>query len=302
MPVKKYKETTYSHADLVADGTFDIRSKIDGLSIISNEPIQEREIFKKHFRSDFMTVFLLTKGELKLKINLKDYTVGKNNLIAIAPNAVKRLVKVSDNSMATIVSFTPGFLGKLGMPQNMSELFEYFTTKYTPFWKLNQKDAGLVLSLIKQLDKRCNDLEKYPFGKELLYHSFYTFLYEMRALSLKYAVQENTTMSRKETLVMNFTALVQQQFKSERNVQQYARQLFISPKYLTETVKEITGKNAGEIIDDYVVMEAKLLLDEPSLNISAIADRLHFSDQSFFSKFFKRHTGLSPKIYRSIHL
>ncbi len=249
-----------------------------------------------------MIIILVIQGEINFRINLKDYTVGKNNLLAIPPNAIKQLVNVSHDCMASAISFTGGFLGKIGMPKNIAELFDYFTTKYSPFWDLNQKDASLIASLIKQLYRRNADLDKYPFGKELLYHNFYIFLYEMRSLSIKYLTVQNTALSRKETLVMNFTALVQQQFKSERNVQQYARQLFITAKYLTETVKEIAGKNAGEIIDDYVVLEARLLLDDTSLSIAQVAETLHFSNQSFFGKFFKRHTGLSPKEYRNMSL
>lgn len=302
MPPKKHKENIYTHANLVADNVAGVTSTIDGFAVISNAPIVEQEIFKTHFRSDFLMLLLVIKGEVKVRVNLKDYVIGKNNLIAVAPNAVKQLISIGDRTIASSISFTAGFLGKIGMPQHISELFEYFMTKYSPFWKLNQKDAALVISLIKQLSQRSNDLEKHPFGTELLYHNFYIFLYEMRTLSLKYSVQENATLSRKETLVMNFTALVQKQFKSQRNVQQYALQLFITPKYLTETVKEITGKNAGEIIDDFVVLEAKLLLDDTSLNIAEISDMLNFSNQSFFSKFFKRHTGLSPKLYRNLQL
>jgi AraC family transcriptional regulator, transcriptional activator of pobA len=63
-------------------------------------------------------------------------------------------------------------------------------------------------------------------------------------------------------------------------------------------VKEITGKTAGEIINDFVLLEAKMLLDNPSLSIAEIADELQFSDQSFFGKYFKRLTGMSPKEYR----
>ncbi|HET7002155.1 MAG TPA: helix-turn-helix domain-containing protein [Puia sp.] len=105
-------------------------------------------------------------------------------------------------------------------------------------------------------------------------------------------------VTRKENLVKTFTQLVQKQFRSLRNVTTYAEQLNITSKYLTEAVKEITGKTAGEIIDDFVLLEARLLLDNPSLSIAEIADELHFSDQSIFGKYFKRHTGLSPKEYR----
>jgi AraC-like DNA-binding protein len=102
----------------------------------------------------------------------------------------------------------------------------------------------------------------------------------------------------KKTLLRISHSWCKSNSESQRNVNTYAEQLSITPKYLTETVKEITGKTAGEIIDDFVLLEAKLLLDNPALSIAEIADELHFSDQSFFGKYFKRHAGVSPKEYR----
>jgi AraC-like DNA-binding protein len=294
------KGLVYRHADLVADGVAPMIPGIDGFSVICNDPMIEQDMFKKHFRSDFLAIFLINAGEMSLRIDLKEYTLGPGNIIIVAPNSVKQILRTSSHGRISAVSFTAGFLGKMGMSQKGTDLLEYFTSKYSPFWKLTKKDTALVVALIKQLQARNAMLQNVVFGKELLFHTFYIFLYEMKLLSIKYTKVISPNLSRKETLVMNFVKILQQQFRTMRNVQQYARQLFVSPKYLTETVKEITGKNAGEIIDDFVVLEAKILLDDTSLSVANIADILHFSDQAFFSKFFKRHTGLSPKKYRDI--
>jgi AraC-like DNA-binding protein len=185
------------------------------------------------------------------------------------------------------------------MPIAAVELLDYFSSQFSPFWELNRKDAATVQLLIRQLDERISSLHDHEFGRELLYHTFYIFLYEVYGMSKKYAAQYKHHVTRKENLVMNFTHLVQRQFRKNRTVQAYAEQLHITPKYLTEAVKEITGKTAGEIIDSYVMLEAKMLLDDPVLSIAQISDELHFSNQSFFGKFFKRHTGISPKAYRT---
>lgn len=296
------KGLVYKHADLVAEGVAPMIPGIDGFSVLCNDPFIEQEMFKKHFRSDFLAMLLITAGKISLRIDLKEYTLEPGNIIIVAPNSVKQILHTSIDARISAVSFTGGFLNEMGMSQKGTDLLEYFTSKYSPFWKLAKKDIALVISLIKQLQARNSALQSAPFGKELLFHTFSIFLYEMKLLSIKYSQVTSPNLSRKEILVMNFVKLVQQQFRNVRNVQQYANQLFVSPKYLTETVKEITGKNAGEIIDDYVVTEAKILLYDTFLNVSNIADILHFSDQAFFSKFFKRHTGLSPKKYRDTQL
>ncbi len=84
----------------------------------------------------------------------------------------------------------------------------------------------------------------------------------------------------------------------ERSVQFYAGQMFVTPKYLTKITKDSTNKTVRQFIDEMVIAEAKIFLDTPSVSIANVADELNFSDQFFFSKFFKNHTGLSPSEYK----
>lgn len=72
----------------------------------------------------------------------------------------------------------------------------------------------------------------------------------------------------------------------------------LTPKHLSGVVKEVSGKTVGEWIDELVILEAKALLNSSSMNIQEIADRLNFANQSFFGKYFKHYTGMSPKEYR----
>jgi AraC family transcriptional regulator, transcriptional activator of pobA len=299
MVKKKQTETVFRHDELSADPAFSNSSSfLPGLSVRINTPSFEHEQFKQHFRSDFAILMLVTKGELSFTNNLKQYTARKGDLVIVSPNAIKQLLSIQPGSTITVIVFTTDFYTRMKVPTNKYELSEYFSTQFDPVWHLNNKDATLFQSLAKQLLQRVNDMEEHPFGKELLPLTFFTFLYEIGAMGRKYAELASTQLSRKENLVVQFVNLVRHQFKEQRSVQQYAYQLNITPKYLTEAVKEITGKTAGEIIDDHVLLEAKLYLHNPEYSISQIADELNFSDQSFFGKFFKRFTGLSPKEYR----
>ena len=78
----------------------------------------------------------------------------------------------------------------------------------------------------------------------------------------------------------------------------YADKMFLTPKHLSTMVKEVSGKTAGEWIDSLVILEAKAMLKSSEQSIQEIADELHFANQSFFGKYFKHHTGFSPKEYR----
>ncbi|MCY1525422.1 HTH-type transcriptional activator RhaS [compost metagenome] len=186
------------------------------------------------------------------------------------------------------------------MPERMADVFKYFTSIYSPVWKIEPEDSALIRRRINLLGDRVKQYATHQFGKEILTHEFHIFLFEIGALGQKYSQMTRLNFSRQERLVIKFNNLAQQQFRELRTVKKYADQLNVTPKYLTEVVKEYSGKNAGEIINDLVILEAKFLLRKSEFNISQIADILHFSDQSFFGKYFKRQTGISPKTFREI--
>ena len=298
MPKRPTKTFLYKHVEFFSGPEFNANADVPGFSVRYNQLFYEHDLLKSHFRSDFLNALLIVKGEITFLLNLEEYTARQNSLVIIAPGAIKKVEMVSKGTIVSGVNFTADFLAAIGVPKNAAELLDYFSSQFSPHWKLDKKDSVLVQLLIKQLNDKISALNEHAYGKELLYHTFYIFLYEVYGLSKKYAVPFHHHVTRKENLAKNFTQLVQKQFRSHRNVNAYAEQLSITPKYLTETVKEITGKTAGEIIDDFVLLESKLLLDNPALSIAEIADELNFSDQSFFGKYFKRHTGLSPKQYR----
>ena len=75
--------------------------------------------------------------------------------------------------------------------------------------------------------------------------------------------------------------------------------MHLTPKYLTTIIRKTTGRTASEWIDDYVVLEAKNLLKYSTMSIQEVAYSLNFPNQSFFGKYFKEHTGLTPTAYRT---
>ncbi|RBL89094.1 AraC family transcriptional regulator [Chitinophaga flava] len=272
-----------------------------GLYVTTDVKMSDYNKIEFNFRSDFTSILLIHQGTMKGSLDREVYTLEPNDLLLIAPHTMKKSISTGEGCIGSGLNFTLDFLVEIGLPANKMELYDYFTSKYSPHWKLSVTDANILRTHFRHLEARMEELkQQLPFAREKLQHTFLLFLYELAALSYRYTQLKNPNISRKESLVISFTNLVQVQFRHQRNLKQYAEQLFVTAKYLTETVKEITGKNAGEIIDDYVVLEAKLLLDNPRLSIAEIAETLHFSDQSFFGKFFKRHTGYSPRAFRTL--
>ena len=105
--------------------------------------------------------------------------------------------------------------------------------------------------------------------------------------------------NRAEEYFRQFTELLGEHYKHERSVGFYARQLCITPKYLTTLIKRISGKSVSEWIDNYVILEAKTLLKYSNMSVQEIAYYLNFPNQSFFGSYFKRNAGMSPSQYKA---
>lgn len=106
--------------------------------------------------------------------------------------------------------------------------------------------------------------------------------------------------SRKQILCHQFMQLIREHSINEHQVPFYAERLCISSRYLHEiTTRYLHGKTPKQLIDEQLIAETKVLLSNPRLSITEIADRLHFPGQSYLSRFFKKNTGWSPKDFRS---
>ncbi|MEO7213578.1 helix-turn-helix transcriptional regulator [Mucilaginibacter sp.] len=100
------------------------------------------------------------------------------------------------------------------------------------------------------------------------------------------------------TLLQSFRKLTDRHFATLRLPKDYAAMLYITPNHLNALCNDMLGIPAGEVIRNRVILEAKRLLVNLDLNITAIADQLNFADNSYFTKFFKKYAGQTPEEFR----
>ncbi len=256
-------------------------------------------IERSNLRTDFFIISVMIKGTGRVRINLKEFFLKKNDLLIIPPDATKDKIEISNDVVLKVIAYTSDFLVPLPLPENFWEVSDYFSAKNIPVWPLNNKEIKSIVTCMDELEKWNRNKSDHPYQAEILNFSFMIFILELAAIAPRYSQESNQRFSRKELLTINFYALSKKHFREERSLKYYADLLFVTPKYLTETVKEISGKTAGDVIDSFTIQEARIQLNTTTKNISEIAEDLNFSDQSSFGKFFKRLTGISPKHYRS---
>ena len=249
-------------------------------------------------RSDYYVVYMVLAGSTHLQLNLVDYPLAKNSLVIISPNMVHQSQTFVTDCTVVGASFSRDYLSRAGLLTKHIEAFEFFSLQGNPYLSLEDKEVQTLHSLLLLL--RDFDLaeKENAYTNEIIRHGFNMLLYELAALFKKYRGNQHVRITRKEEYSVGFIKLLTQHFREERSVQYYADSLFVTPKHLSKTVKEITGKTCGELIDEMVIAEAKILLSNSTASVGQIADELHFSDQFFFSKFFKNHTGFTPSEYK----
>lgn len=113
---------------------------------------------------------------------------------------------------------------------------------------------------------------------------------------------EVTANSYNHTIFRNFQKLIAEHYTILKLPKEYAALLYITPNHLNALCKDIMGVSAGELIREQVILEAKRLLINLDLSIAEVADKLNFSDHSYFIKFFKKHEGITPEKFRKSNI
>ncbi|SFE60644.1 AraC-type DNA-binding protein [Chitinophaga sp. CF118] len=288
----------YTISDVSADAGRKDTAK-DFLIFRSDELIPKEEILGRPLRSDHFSIALIIEGEVEIQINLVNYHIKKNGLIIIPSNVIHQFQNHNDESIVVVVIFSHKFIGQARFGEKHLPSFGFFSPQNNPYLMLQKEETEALQGIIKMLSKMEEPSYEHPFKTEIIHHGFNIFMFEVAALFKKYRPDEQVKITRKEEILTSFVKLLFQHFREERGVQFYADALCITPKHLTKMVKEITNKTCGEMIDEIVIMEAKIMLDDLGLSVATVAEQLQFSDQFFFSKFFKKHTGITPSKYKS---
>lgn len=255
-----------------------------------------KSILNKPYRSNYYGLGLCISGTATLISDLESNPVKPNSIITMSPQVVKQWGNISSDFETLSIFFTKGFFTKIFSNQNYVEQFNFFDqhTKHVCLFAPNE--TIIIHDIFKQIKSYIN--QNHPYENDILVSYINILLFEYQALYDKQYTKLNIQQTRNQQIVEAFKKLINSNFQTEKTVKFYADKLFITAKYLTEILKQETGKTASEWINEIIILEAKILLSNPALQISQIADTLNFPDASSFGKFFKSHTGTSPIQYR----
>ncbi len=263
-----------------------------GDELIIADHFDVKRAFPPYFRTAIPVCIILKKGYLRGRCNLMDIEAKAPCMSILLPNQILEFTESSDDLEGMVVMMSIRFTERLNIKVDF-DLMQTFQSQRVI--SLNE-EALATMSQFCEMVKRLSQFPDHPFLMETAVNLTRAFFFG--AGYFFHQRPETVTHSRSEQLVDRFLKSVQMHCRQERQLDFYAQELCISSKYLAATVKTVTGKTAGDWIEDYVMLEAKAMLTNTDMTISQISDHLHFPDTSTFGKYFRRHTGLSPKEFK----
>lgn len=275
-----YMYESYQADILVAD--------LNSQDVFLNDPV----------RVNALQVLLVLEGSIDLSIDYVLFQASTNTVVTIMPTHITKVMKYSPNFKGRLMAVSRAFLEQSMMPNHSSSMIQYMKIRKNPTILLQESE-------IKTLDESMLRLRQtilqtsHRLQRLLIQNTLMGFFIEMgNIFSERKEYNTPPSLTRKEELFESFLRILYMYCKEQHVVSFYAEQLYITPQYLSLILKELTGRSANKWIDEALMQEAKILLKAPQATVQQVADALHFSDQSTFGKFFKKHAGMSPMEYR----
>ena len=270
-------------------------------------------------------ILICRKGKARLNVNYKDWELYEGAVITLFPNDVVELKvdgdckspqtengdcrspetengdckspQTANSFQAEILKYNPSLLreASLQLEQTVySSLREDRCRQDTPV--VTNIINGMFSLLKVYFDQsECTCISQLVLCQ---LKAFFIGFHEYLQRNPQYRPDEVKSYRVRE-LFNRFMMLLEKDYKISRDVNYYAEKMNISSKYLTNIVNQVTGHTPKTIIDQYVILQLKLHLKRSTQSIKEMAWEFHFADVSFFCRYFKKHTGLTPQQIRS---
>jgi AraC-like DNA-binding protein len=278
------KRSTYLPRKVITDSTsFEIRRlEQDGLA---DNDADMNGCISSHYE-----IIWVLKGEGRCWLNLEKREISDGSILCIKPDQCHKL-EAEGMLQGFVISFNESFLGigdqeiEPGYRSALARLFDRGQAAAS-----NRVQSTDMQEVAEKLLFEFNNADL--FRTEILQRYLKVFLVYL-ARQFEHGRTAQAPPKRTSDLVERFFSLLNKDFGVKKMVADYARQLFVTPNYLNETVKKTTGHPAGYHIRQRIVLEAKRMVTYAGVNTKEVAYALGFTDMAHFSRFFKQNAGLN---------
>ncbi len=236
-------------------------------------------------------ITIATNGSARVLINLIEYTFRPNYISLISPGSIVQIIETSHDFDAHMMALDLNFLPISGKEEFFTHFLQQKKNLLLPLTTEEQVQIENFITVMWSV------LQEPVFRKEVIQHLLAGLLYNIEYIKGK-GEAELSPLTHQNDIFQRFISLVNTYSKTERNVSFYADKLCLTPRYLNTVIRQTSQQTVMDWINQSIILEAKVLLKHSNLLIYQISDGLNFPNPSFFCKFFKRITGMTPQEYQ----
>lgn len=250
-----------------------------------------KDMTQELHRHDFFYILIINRGSGEHEIDFKRYDIKDNSIFLMRPGQVHSL-NLKAGSTGYLIEFKTDFLysHNSASQNHLTKLIQYSTYELQPegFAKIE----NILFEALKEFE------QKEKGYQEVLKANLSIFLIELLRQRQEKAVTRASSNTYAQEKLAQFLELIETNINSHKQVSQYVDLLHLSSYQLSAITKSLLDKTPSEIINDYIILEAKRQLLATSNQISQIAYNLGYEDASYFTRFFKKHANASPEVFR----
>ena len=269
---------------------------LHGDDLLIVERLGDVDLSQVAIRTSFFTIAVCTKGFAHFVLNGKECHVKEGDLFITFGRQTIDHFERSEDFQGSALFQSQEFVQESLMTMRYLWPYLIYLMRH-PVMSLNEQERAIVREGYTLLKNRLASEEE-VLRQELIQAILQVFYLDVCRMMEKRAPREEHYNSRTYNLFYHFMQLLASNYMIEREVAWYAQTLSLTPKYLSEVVKTVSGRTVGQWISIMVVMEIKSLLRNTDMSVKQIAQQLNFTTQSVMGRYFKNLTGLSPLDYR----
>ena len=239
------------------------------------------------YQTTFNFLLFVTKGSLKQQLENSIFEVKAFEALNIKQGNFTATLDLSSDVEGFFVVYENEIISKIAL--NSNDLNFFYTS---PFTIVNQATISWITKVFELLEEELQDSEA---NKAISIALFQSALLKI----IKIENKSTEALSHVSSIAFHFRELVHKHHVLHKELGFYSQKLNISDNYLNKCVKETTGKPPKQWINEISILHSQMLLQDNSKEIAQIAFELNYQSPSYFSRLFKKVTGLTPSEYRS---
>lgn len=235
---------------------------------------------------------LYTSGHAQYAVDTKMHKVGAGDAITISGRQVVADCMFSHDCRGVVpILSCDSFRNIVSGVHELSALFPSVHAHL--IFRLNSNQAKVLEDDIQHIKEKVIDAD-HRFRRELVMTTLKVLIIDVGGIIHRFQQVGEAEQTRAEAIFRDFIQTVERNYHTERRIGRYAQQLYITSKYLSETVRIASRRTPGDWIDSYATRKLRVVLRNGTMSVKRIADELNFVSQSFMGRYFKGHVGVSP--------